>query len=273
MRKIDVAFIGGGNMATSLIGGLLSNGLPTDRITVSDPAEAQLERLRARFGVKTTSSNAAALSAADVGVLAVKPQQLARVAEEIAPVLKSDRKLMISIAAGIRLKDLQRWLGTSCAVVRAMPNRPALVGAGVTALVAGQSVTPQERSDSESILGACGKTVWLGDESGMDAVTAISGSGPAYFFLLIEALEQSGIELGLPPATARLLATETARGAGRMAALGPEPPAELRMQVTSAGGTTAAALAVLEQADVRGIFSKAVTAAARRSAELAEQYG
>ena len=233
MRNIDVAFIGGGNMATSLIGGLISNGLTADRITVSDPAEAQLERLGQRFGVKTTSDNAAALNAAPVSVLAVKPQQLADVAREVAPALTSDRKLVISIAAGIRLENLQRWLGTRCAIVRAMPNRPALVGAGVSALVAGPSVTPQERSDSESILRACGKTVWLDDESGMDAVTAVSGSGPAYFFLLIEALEQAGIELGLTPATARLLA----------------------------------------QADLRGIFSKAVAAAARRSAELAEQYG
>lgn len=179
----------------------------------------------------------------------------------------------MSIAAGIRLADLARWLGGGIPTVRAMPNRPALIGAGVSALVAGAGVTAEDRAAVERLMSAAGATVWLDDESQMDVVTAVSGSGPAYFFLLVEALESAGVELGLPPETARRLAVETARGAGRMAAEAGEAPAVLREQVTSRGGTTAAALEVLANADVRGIFARAVAAAARRSAQLAEQYG
>jgi pyrroline-5-carboxylate reductase len=175
---------------------------------------------------------------------------------------------VISVAAGTRIADLAAWLGPGPALVRTMPNRPALIGAGVTALHAAPGVGPGERETAEAILGACGSTVWVDAEGQMDAVTAVSGSGPAYFFLLAEALEAAAIRLGLPPATARTLAVETARGAGRMAAEGDDPPEALRAQVTSKGGTTAAALAVLEAAGFRDTVANAVEAAARRSAEL-----
>lgn len=268
-----IAFIGGGHMATSLVGGLRARGMPGDAIWVADPMPAQIKRLRRDFDVHGTADNSAAVREADVVVLSVKPQDMAGVARGVAPELTRGRHTVISIAAGIRLADLARWLGADTPVVRAMPNRPALIGAGVTALCAGPAVDDDGRAAVERVMSAAGATVWLSEESQMDAVTAISGSGPAYFFLLVEALEAAGIELGLAPETARRLAVETARGAGRMAAESVESPALLREQVTSKGGTTAAALAVLERAGVRDTFAAAVTAAARRSAELADQFG
>lgn len=268
-----IAFIGGGNMTTALVGGLRARGTPGTAIWVADPVPAQLERLRREYGVHVTKDNAAAVRETEVVVLAVKPQQMAEVVRGLATEFAARRHNVISVAAGIRLADLARWLGEGVAVVRAMPNRPALIGAGVTALYAGRAVDESARAAVELVMSGAGATVWLTDESQMDAVTAISGSGPAYFFLLVEALEAAGLDLGLPRETARRLAVETARGAGRMAAESGESPAALREQVTSKGGTTAAALEVLEGAGVRGIFARAVAAAARRSAELADLFG
>jgi pyrroline-5-carboxylate reductase len=268
-----IAFIGGGNMTTSLIGGLRHRGVSAGTLRVSDPVPIQLERLRHEFDVQGSADSAAVVRDAEMIVLAVKPQDMAEAARAIAPALAGRRRVVISIAAGIRLADLAGWLGRGVPTVRAMPNRPALIGAGVTALYAGSEVSAAERDSVEQLMTAAGATVWLAEESQMDAVTAISGSGPAYFFLLIEALEAAGVELGLPQETAQRLAVETARGAGRMAAEGDEAPATLREQVTSTGGTTAAALEVLEAGDVRGIFRRAVWAAARRSAQLADQFG
>lgn len=267
------AFIGGGNMATSLIGGLRARGVPAERITASDPMPAQRERLQREFGIEVTQDNAAAVRGADTVVLCVKPQDMAEVARGIATDIATRRRVVISIAAGIRVEDLARWLGPDVPIVRTMPNRPALIGAGITALHAGEAVEPVERKTVEDLLGACGATVWVDDEALLDVVTAVSGTGPAYFFLLIEMLEAAGIELGLAPDTARRLAVETARGAGRMAAETTESPAQLREEVTSKGGTTAAAMQVLEGARVRAIFAEAVAAAARRSTELARQFG
>jgi pyrroline-5-carboxylate reductase len=268
-----IAFIGGGHMTTSLVGGLRRRGVAGDTMAVSDPVPAQVARLEQEFGVTGSSENAAVVRGADLVVLAVKPQDMAAAARSIAPQLAERRRVVLSIAAGIRLRDLARWIGPGVPAVRAMPNRPALIGAGVTALYAGATVTTDEGASVESLMSASGATVWLAEESQMDAVTAVSGSGPAYFFLLVEALEAAGRELGLPPAIARTLAAETARGAGQMVAESDATPAALRDQVTSRGGTTAAALEVLEAADVRGIFRRAVAAAARRSAALAEQFG
>jgi len=268
-----IAFIGGGYMTTSLVGGLRARGAAAEDLAVADPVEAQLERLRFGYGVSATTDNAAAVRGADLVVLAVKPQDMAAAARSIADELGSRRRIVVSVAAGIRLADLGRWLGPGVPAVRTMPNRPALIGAGITAACAGAGVTDTERAAVERVLSAVGPLVWLDEESQMDAVTAVSGSGPAYFFLLIEALEDAGASLGLPRATARHLAVHTALGAGRMVAEGPDSPATLREQVTSKGGTTAAALAVLERADVRGIVAEAVAAAARRSAELADQFG
>jgi pyrroline-5-carboxylate reductase len=242
-------------------------------LIVAEPQEAQRARLQRDFGVATVATAAGAVADAQTIVLAVKPQQMAEVARSIAPAVAIARSLVISIAAGIRLQDLARWLGPGVPLVRTMPNRPALIGAGVTALYATREVDAAARHTAEAIMAACGPTVWVDEERLIDVVTAVSGSGPAYFFLLIECLEAAGIELGLDPSTARTLALETARGSGRMAAEAPESPAELRAQVTSKGGTTAAALAVLEAAGVRGIFAAAVAAGARRSTELADQFG
>ena len=268
-----IAFIGGGNMATSLVGGLIARGMPPTDLTVADPAAAQLERLRHDDGVRTASRNEEAVRDADLVVLAVKPQEMAAVARGIAPTFAARRRVAVSVAAGIRLGNLAGWLGGAPALVRAMPNRPALIGAGVTAAIAAPGVEPHERESAAAVLSAVGPLVWLQEESQIDAVTAVSGSGPAYFFLLVEAMEEAGVGLGLPRETARLLAVQTAFGAGRMAAESGELPARLREQVTSKGGTTAAALAVLESADFRGLVQQAVAAAARRSAELAREFG
>jgi len=268
-----IAFVGGGNMATSLIGGLLKRGTAPADIVVADPDANQRQRLEHAFGVATVATATAAVAGAGTVVLAVKPQQMAEVSRSIAAQVQAARALVISIAAGIRLRDIERWLGSGVPLIRTMPNRPALIGAGITALFAAPDVDAASRQTAEGIMAACGPTVWVPAEDQIDVVTAVSGSGPAYFFLLVECLEAAGIELGLDPATARKLAIETARGAGHMAAEAPESPAELRAQVTSKGGTTAAALEVLEAAGVRGIFAAAVAAGARRATALADEFG
>jgi len=268
-----IGFIGGGHMTTGLVGGLVARGADPHDLHVADPVGEQLERLRRDFGVQCSADNVTAVRDTELVVLAVKPQDMAAAAHSIAAELAVRRRIVVSIAAGIRLADLARWLGTPVPLVRTMPNRPALISAGITAACAGPGVLPADRQAVEAVLSAAGPVVWLEDEALMDAVTAVSGSGPAYFFLLIEALEDAGAALGLPRATARQLAVHTALGAGRMAVESDETPARLREQVTSKGGTTAAALAVLEQRGVREAFAAAVAAASRRSAELATQFG
>ncbi len=266
-----LAFIGGGNMARSLIGGLIAQGLPARQIIVSDPMEAQRQLLATQYGVRVTDSNAEAAVAAQIIVLAVKPQELRGVAQALASTL-SHQPLIISVAAGIRASDLQTWLG-GLPVVRTMPNRPALNGCGVTGLYASTQVPAAKRELASRIMGAVGKSVWVEQETLIDAVTAVSGSGPAYFFLLMELLEAAGVEQGLPAETARVLAIETAYGSGMMAREVSDSPAVLRQQVTSKGGTTEAALKVFEARGLRGIVSDAVKAAAERSAELAGELG
>ena len=266
-----LCFIGGGNMARSLIGGLIARGTSADRIIVADPVAAQLASLQTDFGVRIASDNADAAMQADVVIVAVKPQELHNVAAELRSVLQERKPLLISIAAGVRASDIQRWTGG--AVVRCMPNRPALQGCGVTGLFASAEVDVDSRQLAEQILSAVGKTLWLEREGDLDAVTAISGSGPAYFFLLMEMLEQAGVDLGLQPEVSRILAVETAFGSGVMARDAAVSPAELRRQVTSKGGTTEAALEHLEGHAVRATFTQAIKAAARRSAELADEFG
>jgi len=267
-----IAFVGGGNMTTSLVGGLRAAGVPGSDLSVADPVESQVARLVRDHAVRGAPGNAAAVAGADVVVLAVKPQDMAVAAGEIAPAVERGA-VVVSIAAGIRIASLAGWLGRDVAIVRAMPNRAALIGAGITAAVANAATQARGRAAAERVLAAAGPVVWLDEERLMDAVTAVSGSGPAYFFLLMEALESAGTSLGLPGPVARRLAVHTALGAGRMAVESPDPPALLREQVTSKGGTTEAALAVLEDAGVRGIFERAIVAAAGRSAELADRFG
>lgn len=273
MKQCTIAFIGGGNMARSLIGGLISNDFAADNIHVSDANTEALDNLTSRYSVKTFTDNLAAIADADVVILAVKPQQLQSVIRQISPAWQQD-KLLISIAAGIRLDDITRWLDfEQAAIVRAMPNTPSLVQAGATALCANNYVTSAQHELAESMLRAVGLALWISDEKQMDAVTALSGSGPAYFFLVLEALQTAGMELGLPEETARLLALETSFGAAKMALESDESACVLRQRVTSPGGTTERALDVFEEGDLRGLFSKALTAAAQRADELAEQLG
>lgn len=273
MKQCTLAFIGGGNMARSLIGGLITNGFAAENIHVADPSTETLQSLTSQYPVRTFTDNLAAVADADVVILAVKPQQLQGVTRQIGSSWHKN-KLLISIAAGIRLQDIARWLDQEqAAIVRAMPNTPSLVQAGATALCANDYVQTEQHELAESILRAVGLALWVKHEQQMDAVTALSGSGPAYFFLVIEAMQTAGMELGLPEDTARLLALETAFGASKMALESEESACVLRQRVTSPGGTTERALNEFEQGDLRGLFAKALKAAASRADELANQLG
>ncbi len=269
-RKL--AFIGGGNMAGALVGGLVKRGVAASHLVVADPSPDQLQRLQRDYGIAITVDNAAAVKDAEVVVVAVKPQQMRHVAQSLATALAISRPLVISVAAGIPHAALSRWLGIGVPVVRTMPNRPALNGFGATGLYAPESVGAAHRALAETIMAAVSATVWVDHESQMDTVTALSGSGPAYFFLFMEALEAAARERGLPAEVAHQLTLETAFGAAQMARQSADSLATLREQVTSKGGTTAAALAVLDAAGLRAIVAHAVAAADRRSAELGAEF-
>ncbi len=273
MTYDKIAFIGGGNMARSLVGGLIAGGCPPARLRVADPQAEQLDYLRNKFGVHVTADNADAVAGAEIVVLAVKPQIMHVAATAIRAAVETQGTLVISIAAGIDVPALQRWLGADTAIVRCMPNTPALVRAGATALYANPRVTEAQREKAESILRAVGIVQWVEEESLMDAVTALSGSGPAYFFLLMEILENAGKGLGLPADTARLLTLQTAYGAAKMALESADSAAALRERVTSPGGTTQAALEVLEAGDLRDQFKQALKAARDRGRTLSRDFG
>lgn len=269
----SIVFIGAGNMARSLIGGLIADGHPSDALWAADPSPDQRASLSARFAVHVTPDNETVVDHADVLVLAVKPQILRAVAEGLASAVRARGPLVLSIAAGIRTDDITRWLGGHTSVVRAMPNTPALVQSGATALFAGPAVTDEQRDTAESILRAVGLTLWVETEAKLDTVTAVSGSGPAYFFLLMEAIQAAGEKLGLTPEQARLLTLQTAFGAAKMALESSDEPARLRERVTSPGGTTERALAELEAGRLRAVVEAALVAAQRRAAELADMMG
>ena len=273
MKTTRLAFIGAGNMARSLIGGLIADGWDATCISVSDPDTAQLAALSSRFQVNTDTNNHTVTENADVVVLAVKPQVIRDVGLDLADLIQQRQPLLLSIAAGIRATDLQRWLGGSCALVRCMPNTPALVQSGATALWRNEHVSDEQKDLAESILRAVGLALWVDSEDLMDSVTALSGSGPAYFLLVMEALQEAGQAMGLPEETAKLLSLQTAFGAAKMALESSEDAAVLRQRVTSPGGTTEKALAVLENGGLRVLFSDALKAARERSRELAEQFG
>jgi pyrroline-5-carboxylate reductase len=265
-----VSFIGGGNMAAAIIGGLVASGTqPTDIEVVEISADARAH-LAARFGVVTHADLSQARLHALV-VLAVKPQTLPEVAATLASRLGGH--LVVSIAAGVRVADLSRWLGGHARIVRAMPNTPALVQAGIAGLYAPPAVDQDARSQAEAVLRAVGRVVWVEDEPQLDAVTAVSGSGPAYVFYCIEALEAAAEAQGLAPETARQLALQTFFGAAKLALESGEEPAVLRQRVTSKGGTTERGVAALEAAGVRQAVAQAVEAASRRSAELGDDLG
>lgn len=265
---MHIAFIGGGNMASALIAGLLREGFGAERITVIEHNVDAQQHLRNEFRVSVSSELDAAAVAADVVVLAVKPQQLRAVAEQLGPLL--DKQLVVSIAAGVRAGSLSAWLGGYELVVRTMPNTPAMVGAGVTALFALPAVSAAQRKQSEVIMEAAGSVLWLEDEALMDAVTAVSGSGPAYVFYFMEAMQQAGMELGLSADAARQLTLETFLGAARLAETSPEDVAQLRARVTSKGGTTEQAILSMQAAGVQPAIASAVHAAAHRSKELGD---
>jgi len=268
MSTARIAFIGGGNMATSLIAGLIADGYAPQSIQVSDPNPEQRNRLQDRFGIRTFADNREALDAAETLVLCIKPQMAAKVCADIAPVLADSRPLVLSIMAGVPESAMQRWFGTELPIVRAMPNTPAMVQTGAIGLHASPEVDAEGRNRAETIMRAAGLVRWVSEEFKIDAVTAISGSGPAYFFLFMEAMEEAGVSLGLDAETARLLTIQTALGAAKMAMESNDPPSRLREQVTSPGGTTERALSVFNEADLHTLVAKAATAARDRAIEL-----
>lgn len=268
---MKIAFLGGGNMASALIGGLLAKGYDAGAISVVEIFAQGRDALATRYKVHVSEAADARTFAADTIVLAVKPQDLRKAVAPLAG--KLSQQLVVSIAAGIRLEDLSRWLGGYAKLVRVMPNTPALIGAGIAGLYAGPAVTAEERATAEAILKAVGKTVWVADEALIDPVTAVSGSGPAYVFYFIEAMEKAGVDLGLEPETARSLAIETFVGAARLAAESTESPGVLRQRVTSKGGTTEAALNVFGAEDIAGRIGKALKAASDRGAEMGRLLG
>ena len=268
MTPQTIAFIGGGNMASSLIGGLIADGYDPKTLNVSEPDKAKRGALAERFGVSTFADSLDALRGAATAVLCVKPQMAHRVCRDIAPAIGPEGPLLISIMAGITEASIQGWLGQRAAVVRTMPNTPAMIQAGAIAMHASNEVDPDQRNRAETIMRACGLARWVADEALVDVATAVSGSGPAYFFLLMEAMERAGIELGLEPEYARLLTIQTALGAARMAMESDDPPQTLRERVTSPGGTTERALSVLEEGGFVPLVERAVGAARQRSVEI-----
>lgn len=268
-----ISFIGGGNMATSLIGGLIADGRDPASIYVSDPDAEKREDVAERFRVQTSGDNEEAVGHAATVVFAVKPQVMAPVVSGVAVVAQAHRPLFVSVAAGVREPDIRRWLGYDAAIVRSMPNTPALVGSGATALYANPFVDDAERSRAESVLRAVGLTVWVEKEEQLDAVTALSGSGPAYYFLLMECMEKAGIALGLAKDDARMLTIQTAFGAAKMALESSEAPATLRARVTSQGGTTERALDTLVGGGLDHLVHRALEAARDRSVELGDEFG
>ena len=271
MSNMRIAFIGAGNMASSLIGGLLAKGLDAAKIRASDPGAETRARVSAEHGIELFADNAQAVQDADVIVIAVKPQVMKAVCQDLRAHLEP-HQLLISIAAGITCTSLQNWLGNQ-PLVRCMPNTPALLGKGVSGLFATAAVTAEQRQQAEDLLSAVGIAVWVDTEAQIDAVTAVSGSGPAYFFLLIEAMADAGVKLGLPREVAKQLAEQTALGAAHMAVASDVDAAELRRRVTSPAGTTEAAIKSFQADGFAASVEKALSAAAHRSAEMAEQLG
>ncbi len=271
----NICFIGGGNMATSLIGGLIAQGHAADSISVSDPNESQRNQLEQQFSVNTFADCSAAIAGADIVVLAVKPQVMKEVAIMVAAAIneKAKQPLFVSIAAGINLFSLQTWLGKEQAIVRCMPNTPSLIQLGASGLYANEQTSIVQKNLAETVLKAAGIVQWVQSEAEIDAVTAVSGSGPAYYFLLMEAMIDAGVELGLSRETASELTIQTAIGAAQMAKESDVDTAELRRRVTSPGGTTEQAINTFESAHLRDIVKAALNAANRRSGELAKILG
>jgi pyrroline-5-carboxylate reductase len=273
MNTKKIGFIGGGNMASSLINGLIASGHSPDQLWVSDTNQEILDSLAANLKINVSVNNNDIVNQVDVVVLAVKPQVLHAVAEQVADGIRNRKLLVVSIAAGISQDSLSEWLGEEVAIVRCMPNTPALVRTGATALYASSKVNDEQKDLAENILRSVGISLWVDHESELDAVTAVSGSGPAYYFLLMEAMEQAALELGLAEHTARLLIQQTALGAAKIALESDETPGQLRQRVTSPGGTTEQALKTFEEGAFTQLVSKALHAARDRSIEISKELG
>ena len=268
---MKIAFLGGGNMASALIGGLIAKGHDAARISVIEMSPAAREKLSARYPVRVTTAPDDAMRGADTLVLAVKPQDMKRALASLGSEVRG--ALVISVAAGITLETLSRWLGGHRKIVRCMPNTPGLIGAGITGLFASSDVSSSEKQKAEDILRAVGEVVWLSEEKLIDPVTAVSASGPAYVFWFIEQLAAVAVKLGIPKDDALKLAKQTVLGAARLAVSSEKDPSELRKDVTSKGGTTEAALNVFEQEKLAERFMRAVEAASKRGEEMGREWG
>lgn len=273
MQNQTIGFIGAGNMAASLIGGLIEAGYAAEKIWASDLDNEKLNQLKQRYKININQDNKVIAKNVDVLVFAVKPQVMKQTAQDLQAAIKNKKTLIITIAAGIRSDDFQHWLGGNQAIIRCMPNTPALIQCGATALYSNSHVSEPQKNLAESLLRSVGITVWVTEESQLDIVTALSGSGPAYFFLIMESLEAAAIKLGLSAETAHLLTLQTTLGSAKMALESEHSLAELRKNVTSPGGTTERALQTLFSANIGSILHDTINAAKIRSAELAEQFG
>ncbi len=274
MKNTKISFLGCGNMGCSLIGGLIADGHQPDVITGSEPDREKASSIAGEYTIRIANDNVQACTDAEVIILAVKPQNLLEVCKEIQPAIKQTSPLLVSIAAGIQVSSIQNIVGNDYPIVRVMPNTPALIQTGASALFASEGVNEDQRTLAEEIMRAVGLTIWLSDEHLMDSVTALSGSGPAYFFLVMECMQNAAIKLGLSSEHARLLTLETAFGAAKMALESKADVSTLRQQVTSPGGTTQVALKVLiEQGQLENLFYDAMNQAKKRSEELALEFG
>jgi pyrroline-5-carboxylate reductase len=266
-----ISFIGAGNMASAIIGGMLDSGFKAANIWVSAPDDNHLQSIRKQFGVSVTTDNRYCAEQADMVVLAVKPQVMASVCSDIAPVVQNTRPLMVSIAAGLEASTLDEWLGGGLPLVRVMPNTPSLVGKGAAGLYANDEVKEKQKAMVESVFNSIGSALWVDDESLLHAVTALSGSGPAYFFLMLEALEEAATDAGIAGETARALAIQTMAGAAEMAGRSEHDPGQLKRNVMSPGGTTEQAIQTFEEGGMRDLVKKAYSAAYKRSGEMAKE--
>lgn len=270
-KSPTISFIGAGNMASAIIGGMLDSGFKAGNIWASAPNDDHLQAIRKRFGISVTTDNRYCAQQADMVVLAVKPQAMANVCRDIAPIAQNTRPLMVSIAAGLGTDTLDEWLGGGLPIARVMPNTPSLVGKGAAGLFANTSVTSDQKKMVQSVFEGIGIAVWVEDEALLHGVTALSGSGPAYFFLMLESLEAAATEAGVNPETARLLAIQTMAGAAEMAAKSEHDPAQLKKNVMSPGGTTEQAVNTFEEGGMRNLVKKAYNAAYKRSEKMAKE--
>ena len=270
-RSPTISFIGAGNMASAIIGGMLDSGSQAGDIWVSAPDDGHLQSIRKRFGVSVTTDNRYCAQQADIVVLAVKPQVMGDVCRDIAPVVQNTRPLMVSIAAGLTADTLDTWLGGGLPLVRVMPNTPSLVGKGAAGLFANSQVKDDQRNAVQKVFESIGSALWVDDENLLHSVTALSGSGPAYFFLMLEALESAATEAGIESETARALAIQTMAGAAEMAARSEDDPGQLKRNVMSPGGTTERAINTFEEGGLRDLVKKAYSAAFERSREMSRE--